>query len=376
MNYSKEQILQISKGDEEIASFISMLVDHIQHLNKRIQELERQLGQNSRNSSKPPSSDGYRKPVNLRKKGGKNGAPKGHPGTTLNFVAQADEIVVLKLTTCTHCGHTLADAKREGFERRQEFDLPSPAVRTTEFRAEKGCCVHCGRRQVAVFPSPINAPTQYGPGFASWTAYLHAYHMLPTRRIADLFEDLTTYRPSEATLLSFLQTSYDVLAPTEAAIEKKLLQQVKVHADETGCRTEGKTQWMHVLSDESYTLLRLHAKRGSPAIDEIGFLPQYNGTVVHDCMKGYFREKYSYQHALCNAHLLRECIGIAEHDGHQWAGQMSELLQECWKTALASRMEGKALDQEVIQSLCERYDAVLRAGEREWTQDEVRAKPV
>lgn len=381
MKLSPDQVLTTCKGDPAIAAFVQTLLDtiekqdaQIKKLEARVLELERQLGQNSRNSSKPPSSDGIRKPVNLRTKGGKKGAPKGHPGTTLHLVAQPDEVVVCKLTACPDCARSLANAPCKGIERRQEFDLPPPQVRITEYRAEKRYYSHCQRMQLAAFPSFIKAPTQYGKGFASWTAYLHAYHMLPTSRIADLFEDLTTYRPSEATLLSFLQTSYDALAPIETAIEKKLLQQVKVHADETGCRVEGKTQWMHVLSDEMYTLLHIHAKRGSPAIDVIGFLPQYQGTVVHDCMKGYFKEKYPYQHALCNAHLLRECIGIAEHDGHEWAGQMAELLQECWKQARASRQKENELEPEVIQSLCERYDAVLEAGKQEWMQDEVREK--
>src|SRR5690606_14669043 len=63
-------------------------------LNIRVHELERQLGQNSNNSSKPPSSDGFRKPTNLRTPGGKKGAPKGHKGNTLQFVEQPDEIIV------------------------------------------------------------------------------------------------------------------------------------------------------------------------------------------------------------------------------------------------------------------------------------------
>ncbi|THF79851.1 IS66 family transposase [Cohnella fermenti] len=130
-----------------------------------------------------------------------------------------------KLTTCADCGHSLADATHKGVERRQEVDIPLPRTWTTEHRAETGCCAHCGRKQVAAFPPPIKAPTQYGLGFAAWTAYFHAYHMLPVSRMADLFEDLTTYRPSEATLLSFLQTSYEVLEPVETAIAKKLRRQ-------------------------------------------------------------------------------------------------------------------------------------------------------
>ncbi|RXZ80484.1 hypothetical protein EBB07_18190 [Paenibacillaceae bacterium] len=86
-------------------------------------------------------------------------------------------------------------------------------------------------------------------------------------------------------------------------------------------------------SDEDYTVLHFHAKRGSKAMDEMGFLPRYTGTVLHDCMQGYVKDHYRFDHALCNAHLLRECKGIAEHDHHVWAQQMIDLLQESWQLA-------------------------------------------
>ena len=395
MDVSPKEVLQISKGDPEIAGFIQMLLDQnralteqnqrlqqivdtqakeIQTLKKRVHELERQLQQKSHNSSKPPSSDGLRKPPNLRTPGGPKGAPKGHPGTTLHVIDNPDEVVVCELTTCPDCLGSLADAPCVGEERRQEFDLPVSRIWTTEFRAEQRYCACCQKVKRAAFPAHITAAAQYGPRMAAWTVYLHAFHFLPLQRMAQLFEDWTTYRPSEATLLSFLENAHDRFAPIEEHIRTQLHQKVKVHADETGCRVDGRTQWMHVMSDETYTLLQLHAKRGAPAMKDIGFLPTYTGTVVHDCMKGYFNEKHSYSHALCNAHLLRECIGIAEHDGHEWAKQMKDLLTESWAQALRSRQAGVPLETEVIQSFRERYDAILQMGEGEWSKDWVRAK--
>ncbi|QNK54359.1 hypothetical protein H7F31_16870 [Paenibacillus sp. PAMC21692] len=82
-----------------------------------------------------------------------------------------------------------------GMEKRQVFDLPFPRMETTEFRAEKRYCAHCQRMQRAAFPARVTAPVQYGSGLAAWTVYLHAYHMLPLDRIAQLVKDLTTYRP-------------------------------------------------------------------------------------------------------------------------------------------------------------------------------------
>ncbi|QNK54360.1 DUF6444 domain-containing protein [Paenibacillus sp. PAMC21692] len=101
MKLSPEQVLTICKGDPEIAAFVQSLLDmnekqaeRIQQLETRVHELERQVALQSHNSSNPPSSDGLRKPTSLRTPGGKKGAPKGHPGTTLHLVADPDHIIV------------------------------------------------------------------------------------------------------------------------------------------------------------------------------------------------------------------------------------------------------------------------------------------
>lgn len=317
-----------AKQIDEQAKQIDAQAKKIVKLEKQVHELERQLSQNSNNSSKPPSSDGLRKPTNLRAPGGKKGAPKGHDGTTLRFSDQPDEIIVHALNTCSRCSASLEDAESLTYEKRQVFDLPPPKIWITEHRAVKQCCSNCGLQQRAHFPEQVKAPTQYGTGFTTWTAYLHTYQMIPLDRISRMFSELTGYRPSEATLLSSLQTMHHALAEAEDTIRTALRQQSVVHADETGCRIEGKTEWMHVVSDAQWTLLGIHPNRGNKGMDALGFLPSYTGAVVHDCLAAYFKPHYTFSHALCNAHLLRECQGIVEHDGHQWAQQMKELCKK------------------------------------------------
>ncbi|WP_245850698.1 DUF6444 domain-containing protein, partial [Paenibacillus herberti] len=82
MKLAREQAMRLSKNElvEMVFGLLAIVEQqaaHIKQLEQRVHELERQLGQNSSNSSKPPSSDGLRKPTNLRQAGGKKGAPKG-----------------------------------------------------------------------------------------------------------------------------------------------------------------------------------------------------------------------------------------------------------------------------------------------------------
>jgi transposase len=373
----ESQALQIANQDEQIArqsEQIATQAQKIEKLENRVQELERQLGQNSNNSSKPPSSDGYRKPANLRTSGGKKGAPKGHDGSTLRFVEQPDEIVFHSLSTCRGCSASLEAVANEAYEKRQVFDIPPPGVVITEHRAEKKCCPACGLRQSAPFPARVTAPTQYGDGFTAWMTYLHVYQLLPLERIAQLFADLTGYRPSEATLLSSLETMYQSLEYAEQMIRSELFRKLVVHSDETSCRIDGKNHWIHAVSDPRWTLLGVHRSRGSKAMDELTFMPLYTGTVVHDCYSSYFKDGYVFEHALCNAHLLRECQGIVEYDRHDWAAQMKDLLQNAWKTALAAREGQVPVAPDVILAYERRYDDILLKGESEWSQDIVRDK--
>ncbi|TYA15284.1 IS66 family transposase [Paenibacillus faecis] len=382
MHLSPEQVHAICKGDPEIITAFNALLQvidqqakRIVELEQRVQELERQLGQNSNNSSKPPSSDGFRKTNNLRQSGGKKGAPKGHPGQTLRMVAQPDEIQIHPHAICTFCHTSLADIPAQRYEARQVFDLPPVKWSVTEHRAETKCCPSCRATSTAAFPERVKAPVQYGDTLRAWTSYLSVYQLLPLERIAQLFEDLTDHGPSEATLLSHLQQMYTSLTTPEQQIQQHLLRSPLIHADETGFRVNGSGVWMHTASNGSFTHLTVHSSRGTQGMAAGGILPAYKGTVVHDCYGPYFNPKsFSFRHVLCNAHLLRECQGITENDNHQWSGEMKTLLQESWSLVCASRESGKPLPELVVQEIEQHYDDILFRGREEWSKNVVARK--
>lgn len=374
MNLTPEQISSLSKGDPEIHAILTLMNNRISELEAEVRELKRRLGMNSKNSSKPPSSDGLRKPVNLRQKGGKMGAPKGHPGHTLQFVETPDHVVWHRLSTCPHCEGRLADVATDSYEKRQVFDLPEPRMIVIEYRAEKKCCPHCHTKQQAAFLDEVTAPVQYGPRVTAMTAYMNVYQLLPLERISRFYEDLTGFRPSEATLLKQVETMSAAVEPILSSIRQHLLKQEVLHADETGMSVAGKKHWLHTVSNAAWTFLTANVKRGSVAFAQMGVLPFYKSIVVHDCFPSYFREEYAFQHALCNAHLMRECLGIAENDEHLWPTEMVALLQESWACALRSRSRNEPLTQHTIEQIERRYDDILERGKAEWAADPIPAK--
>src|SRR5271169_2089274 len=116
-------------------------------LRQEVADLRRQLDKNSSNSSKPPSSDGLKKPPRVagskRGKSGKtSGGQAGHAGGTLKQVAKPDVIERHEAEACRHCLAGLTTAMVTGVEKRQVFDL-EPRLDVTEHQAMIYRCAHC-----------------------------------------------------------------------------------------------------------------------------------------------------------------------------------------------------------------------------------------
>ena len=146
----------------------------------------------------------------------------------------------------------------------------------------------------------------------------------------------------------------------ETLIRETLISSQVLHCDETGMKVNGVRHWLHVASNGKYTCYFVHPKRGSKAIDSMGILPEFNGVAVHDCWKPY--NNYDCKHALCNAHLQRELIGIEENYNQQWAKEMNELLTEMKKYTDECKEQNKELDFEQIKALEKKFDTIVMKG--------------
>jgi transposase len=315
---------------ELIRSNPDAVVDLILNLEKRVEELEARLKMNSRNSSKPPSSDGLNKPSpkSLRQKSERNtGGQLGHEGKTLEPVDNPDQSYELKLERCPDSGLALSEDRIVGAITRQVFDLPTPKLEVSEYiahiyRLDSGKQIH------ADFPAGVDSPVQYGFHFQAWLVYLSDYQMIPLRRIRSMCADLFGYSVSEATIVAARERCADNLEDFLKVTGERLGNAAVLHADETGMRVENKTVWLHSLSTAEYTLYHIDPKRGYDAIERMGILRNYSGWLVHDFWPAYFR--LLCKHALCNEHIVRELTYFEER--YSWAARMKALLlQGCEK---------------------------------------------
>jgi transposase len=337
---------------------ISALKKIISEQSARIAELEKRLGKNSNNSSKPPSSDGLSKPPStnrtssLRQTGkNKSGGQPGHKGETLKRSETPDNIEHHKITHCPQCLSSLESIVPVGVVKRQVFDIPLPKIFVTEHQAEVKRCSCCNKRVTATFPYGVNAPVQYGAVVKSYAIYFQQQY-IPEDRLQETFRDLFKIDLATATLNNFSETAYDQLSEFEVDVLAKIKASPVKHLDETGFRIGGKTQWLHVASTSTLTYYHASPKRKS-------LLDGMRGIVIHDHWRSYYKMP-NVLHALCNQHHLRELKAVIEFDRERWARKMQRFL----RFALHYRhVHGdKPIPREKLDKLNKLYDKIINEG--------------
>ncbi len=339
-----------------------------QNVEQRFKELEARLNQNSANSSKPPSSDVFvKRPVkNLREKSGrKRGGQPGHQGSTLRQVETPDQVEKHAPAPCL-CGHVFNGEEPKRIERHQVFDIPEPRVLVTEHQIEVCDCPNCGRVCKGILPPGVStAPAQYGPGVLALAVYLRVYQFLPYERISQLCATVFGLALSKATIEAAEMRTDGELGPFIEALKTALKDEPVLHADETGVRVEEDTRWLHVLATAKLTLYQVHDKRGGEAMDAHEVLPEFNGTLIHDCWKPYFN--YPCTHGLCNAHLLRELKFAHEELEQPWALELFEFLMYAYD--LVNEHDGVPFSSVALASITTMYDDILARGQAQLPPD-------
>ena len=317
------------------------------------------LGLHSGTSHKPPSSDGFsKKPsVGLPKVGGKkNGGQVGHWGHCLSMVEQPDERLVHHAPACPYCGRIFSACQVETLDqKRQVVDIPAPKLVVVEHQLGSIRC--CGQRHWGEFPAEVKPGVHYGIRIQAMSSLLNTDFRLPLQKISRLFLDLYGCSYTEATVLTANERLYEALVPVEEAIQAQLLASEVLHLDETGLRVAGKLHWVHTACSALFCYLFVHPNRGKKALQSAdSLLPAFTHWAMHDCWGSYFHFP-QVQHALCNAHLLRELTALQEQ-GSQWAAQMHTFLLDLYQASEKGRhvVEDKLAWIERYQLICQQAD--------------------
>lgn len=375
--------MKLSDDLEELKLFIHQLLSKIEVLESRVLFLEQenkslkeenlilkqenaalrvQLGQNSKNSHNPPSTDKFtkKKPALPVEKGKKLGGQPSHKGDTLEMASTPDAIILHSPTSCSCCGRVILAEECGVVSKRQVFDIPAPRLEVTEHHLLGVNC--CGCLQKGQYPSGVTAQVQYGNKILSLSSILSTDFRIPFKKISNLFSTLYGYKFNEATALSANEQLFDALSPVETEIKAQILASEVVHFDETGLKAASTTKWMHTATTDEFCYLFLHDKRGSKALtDEDSILKDYKNWAVHDCYGTYFTFK-DCKHSICNAHILRELQALKEQN-IVWASEMHDFLLELYTKTNKGKSYIEVLTEQVIYR--EKYTQICEKAEKE-----------
>ena len=368
----EDQAAQLAAKDAQMARLVS-----------RVEELERRLGTDSSNSSRPPSSDApwAKQPAKKRssrtRSGRKPGKQPGASSASRSLVDDPDERLEIRPDRCGSCAASLAGAQECGRQRRQVVDvgLPPPP-RVTEYQRISTVCPCCGAVTTAGWDDaavPVEhaqtvaapgSPVRIGPETLARAALLTCAHYLPVGRARDLLEALTAIDVSTGFLAGIRGRAARRLERTFLGHMQTLLASAPVlHADETPGRAAGSLSYVHVACTEYLTLMHV-GDRSAATIDAGGVLGGFTGVLVRDGYAGYAHLRAV--HAWCAAHLLRDLRSIsdADPDGELWARAMASTLTDANRAAHQARERGAdRLDELTLGRIRNHYLGALARGE-------------
>jgi len=322
----------------------------------------------STTSNKPPATDAFKKPrvfSTRRISGRKPGGQHGHTGHTLRPFVKPTTIIERRPPEKCACGGRVTCG--ELYTAKQQADvLVIPVI--TEERAYTGYCEQCGRKHTGAFSEGYVNPVQYGAGLKAIVSSLNAYANVTTHKVAELLKSVTgdVIHISAATVVNIIHELSSELDETLDTIRAHLIASAILCADETGCRVNGRLDWMQIYCNESYTLFARNEKRGGLLAENDELLLFFTCVLVHDHFKTYYKYQHI-THAECNAHILRYLEAVIKIQQHKWAQEMATFL----RTTLHRKKElllagSSAFLPEDVQEIHRRYHEILNDGQIEY----------
>lgn len=362
-------VQSLSESADKSAATIAELNATIAQLQETIRQLNERLNKDSHNSSKPPSSDGYKKPNphSLRKKTDKKqGAQPGHEGKAMKAYTKPDRTVPHVPSQCNGCPRLQTCMKERAHIRESRTTVDVKIVRDVVKHdvIDMSCCpCHEGNDLYGVFPAELKAYQQYGENLQSFVVTLSTIGAVSVSRIQEILHGAFDIPLATGTIQNIIHRCANGLESiVNGRIREEVLASAVAHADETGCRVNKHLGWIHTFCNDMGVLLGFSFKRGQKGIVEVGVVPEFKGILEHDFWGAYWKISGVSAHAVCCAHLLRELIGLYENNPEQqkWANLFRRLLIQELESVERAKAAGKdKLSESTIKKYLSRYDGIL-----------------
>lgn len=348
----------------ELRALNKLLLERVGALTVEVEELRRRLGQNSANSSRPPSTDPPQAPKRPARKGSgrKRGGQSGHEGHHREMVADPDETVEHLPGRCDSCDGDLGDAERVGDPVcHQVWELPRVVCSVTEHQRVRVRCACCGKLTLAPVPAGVPAGA-FGPNLSATIVGL-SLHM-SREQVARFITDSFGCPISAASVEAVCKRASDALAEPYEQLAAAVPAEPVLHMDETGWRWPSQRRWAWVATNDRLAVYRLCDTRAAMIAKEL-LGENYQGLLVSD-RYGAYSWITPPQRQACWAHLLRDFQALAERDGRP--GVLGQKLKQTAAEILTVHRQAAGQpvrwDQEPMLALHDRLMDLLEQGSR------------
>jgi len=368
----QREIAALTAENENLRSDKGVLKQSLDASNETIQKLMSIMGKNSSNSSKPPSTNGFKKIPNNREKSDRPlGAPKGHPGHRLKLPGNLD-----KLVESGHAERRIIDhtGGSDEYVSRWTLDIEVKTV-VTEHRFLKN----------EILPKGMENEVTYGDNLKSIVILLSTEGIIADERLSKFINELThgALSPADATIERFLgkfANNLDGNGELEA-IEDDLLNDKVMNVDDTLLDSTEKPEYgepdedpvfitsknttfsiyLRTYSNENSTLYTVNPRKDQEGVDRDGILPRYKWTLCHDHESKFYN--YGTAHGTCGGHLTRDLKGLQELQKIVWAGRMRAFMLEMNKHKNADLKKNRtACEEKLLHEFENRYDVLVSEG--------------
>jgi transposase len=328
-----EARLVFRSGEDVVVALLIAQAEQIAALRAEMDELKRRIGQSSRNSSMPPSSDPPGAPKRAAREGSgrKPGGQPGHEGHRRAMVENPDETLTHRPPCCSGCGTDLAGVADDGDPFvHQVSELLEVLVRVVEHRRARVCCPGCGKHTLAALPVGVTDGA-FGPKMEATIATLAGVYRLSREQARQLVVEIFKAQASKGGIDNVIMRASAVLADPWQELRDAIRQAEVVHADETSWRVGPAKAWLWVAASALIACYRIDPSRSQKAAKEL-LGEDFDGFLISDRYAGYhFLDVLQQQ--LCWAHVTRQVVEVSERAGAP--GKLGQKLLEVAREVFA-----------------------------------------
>jgi transposase len=308
--------VELEKKIAEQAAQIAEQAARIAKLEGLVQELSERLGQDSRNSHRPPSSDSpesRKKRKDKKGKRGRGGQP-GHRGTHRELVPEdkVSKFVDLFPSHCENCAEPLPKVADPSPLRHQHTEVPPVEPETTEWRRHACMCGRCGHTTRAAYDDDLIPASPFGPRLMAIMAMLTGIYHLSRRRTVALLSELLGVRVSLGALSAIEARVSEAVAPAVDEAWMRVKDAAVKHTDGTGWLQAGQSLSLWTLATTAATVFKIVVDGTKHTLRPL--YGKLKGILVSDraTALGFWAME---RRQVCWAHLLRKFVSFSERDG-------------------------------------------------------------